>query len=43
MSGTSYLGIFGPLSETDRVLAGTLLDANRVCIAYNLIRGAIGA
>jgi len=41
--GTSCLGIFGPLLETDWVLARTLLDANRVCIAYNLMRGAIGA
>jgi hypothetical protein len=43
MLGTSYLGIFGPLLEIDWVLAGMLLDADRVYIAYNLIRGAIGA
>jgi hypothetical protein len=32
MLGTSYLGIFRPLLEIDRVLARTLLDADRVCI-----------
>jgi hypothetical protein len=41
--GTSYLGIFRPLLEIDRVLAGILLDADRVYIAYNLMRRAIGA
>jgi hypothetical protein len=42
MSGISYLGIFGPLLEIDRVLARTLLDANRVYIACDLIYKAIG-
>jgi hypothetical protein len=31
--GTSYLGIFGPLLAADWVLAGKLLEANKVYTA----------
>ena len=37
MSGTSCLGIFGPLSAADWVLAGKLLKVNRAYTAWDLV------